>query len=92
VISIFKPVVAPTSDAQKKKIITSQEVVINGSVHKIGWHTIDRTAQKLPSLDGKIMEIFGQVKYGGAWIHCAGMKTPWGSHLNPEEHEPDAKK
>ena len=61
-ISTFKPVVAPTYDAQKKKIITSQEVIINGSVHKIGWYTIARTGQKLPSLDGKTMEIFGQVK------------------------------
>lgn len=157
VISTFKPVVAPTSDAQKKKIITSQEVIINGSVHKIGWHPIARTAQKLPILDGKTMEIFGQVKnemgqpinhkdgsesdhttlhgkdgnlfaitqfecgpdaiyisrlektetgglkavatshisqakYEGAWVHCVGMKTPWGSHLDPEECEPNAKK
>ena len=51
----FKPVAAPTTDAQKKKIMTSQEVVINGKVHKIGWHTIARTGQKLPSLDGKTM-------------------------------------
>ena len=164
----FKPVAAPTTDAQKKKIMTSQEVVINGKVHKIGWHTIARTGQKLPSLDGKTIEIFGQVKnelgqpinhkdgspficktskdgsgpdhttlhekdgnifaitqfecapgaiyisrlektktgglkavatshisqakYEGGWIHCAGMKTPWGSHLGSEEYEPNAKK
>lgn len=164
----FKPVAAPTTDSQKKKIMTSEEVVINGSVHKIGWHTIARTGQKLPSLDGKTMEIFGQVKnemgqpinhkdgspficktskdgsgpdhttlhekdgnlfaitqfecgpgamyisklekteegglkavatshisqakYEGGWVHCAGMKTPWGSHLGSEEYEPNAKK
>ena len=163
----FKPVAAPTTDAQKKKIMTSSEVVINGGVHKIGWHTIARTGQKLPSLDGKTMEIFGQVKnemgqpinhkdgspfvcktskdgsgpdhttlnekggnlfaitqfecgpgaiyisklektkqgglkavatshisqakYQGGWVHCAGMATPWGSHLGSEEYEPDAK-
>ncbi len=164
----FKPVAAPTSDSAKKKITTSSEVVINGGVHKIGWHTIARTGQKLPSLDGKTMEIFGQVKnemgqpinhkdgspficktskdgsgpdhttlhekdgnlfaitqfecgpgamyisklkktengglkavatshisqaeYQGGWVHCAGMKTPWGSHLGSEEYEPNAKK
>ncbi len=164
----FKPVAAPTTDAQKKNIITSEEVVINGTTHKIGWHTIARTGQKLPSLDGKTMEIFGQVKnelglpinhkdgspfvcktskdgsgpdhttlhekdgkffaitqfecgpgaiyisrlektkeggfkavatthisqaeYEGGWVHCAGVKTPWGSHLGSEEYEPNAKK
>ncbi len=164
----FKPVAAPVTDAQKKKIIASEEVVINGTVHKIGWHTLARTGQKLPSLDGKTMEIFGQVKnemaqpinhkdgspfvcktskdgsgpdhttlhekdgelfaitqfecgpgamyisrlektengglkavatshisqaeYQGGWVHCAGMKTPWGSHLGSEEYEPNAKK
>ena len=163
----FKPVMAPTKDEQKKKIMTSSEVVINGEVHKIGWHTIARTGQKLPSLDGKSMEIFGQVKnqagvpishkdgspfvcktskdgsgpdhttlhelngnlfaitqfecgpgamyisklektkegglkavatshisqagYYGGWVHCAGMKTPWGSHLGSEEYEPNAR-
>jgi secreted PhoX family phosphatase len=163
----FKPVKAPTLDSEKKRIMTSQEVVINGSKHDIKWHTIVRTGQKLPSLDGKTMEIFGQVKdemgnplnhkdgspficktskngsgpdhttlhekegqlyaitqfecapgamyisrlektengglkavatshisqsqYEGGWIHCAGMKTPWGSHLGSEEYEPNAK-
>lgn len=28
--------------------------------------------------------------YGG-WVHCAGTKTPWGSHLGSEEYEPDAR-
>lgn len=27
----------------------------------------------------------------GGWVHCAGMKTPWNSHLSSEEYEPDAK-
>jgi secreted PhoX family phosphatase len=164
----FKPVAAPTTDAQKKKIMTSEQVVINGGVYNIGWHTIARTGQKLPSLDGKTTEIFGQIKdemgnplthkdgspficrtskdgsgpdhttlhekegnlfaitqfecapgaiyiskleetdkgglkavatshvsqaeYKGGWVHCAGMKTPWGSHLGSEEYEPNAKK
>lgn len=27
----------------------------------------------------------------GGWVHCAGVKTPWNSHLSSEEYEPDAK-
>lgn len=163
----FKPVKAPISDAEKKKISTSEEVVINGQTHKIAWHTIARTGQVFPSLDGKTTEIFGQVKdemgkpishkdgspfvcktskdgsgpdhttlhelngnlfaitqfecgpaamyisrlektaegglkavatshisqagYHGGWVHCAGMKTPWGSHLGSEEYEANAR-
>jgi len=28
----------------------------------------------------------------GGWVHCAGMTTPWESHLGSEEYEPDARK
>ncbi len=163
----FKSVDAPISDAQKRQILTSEEVTINGKSYKIGWHTIARTGQVLPSLDGKTTEIFGQIKneagvpinhkdgspfvcktskdgsgpdhttlherngqlyaitqfecgpgamyisrlektaegglkavatspisqadYYGGWVHCAGMKTPWGSHLGSEEYEPNAR-
>ena len=27
----------------------------------------------------------------GGFVHCAGQKTPWNSHLSSEEYEPDAK-
>lgn len=27
----------------------------------------------------------------GGWVHCAGTKTPWGTHLGSEEYEPDAR-
>lgn len=27
----------------------------------------------------------------GGWVHCAGMTTPWESHLGSEEYEPDAR-
>ncbi|WP_442765769.1 PhoX family protein [Sulfurospirillum cavolei] len=163
----FKSVDAPISDAQKRQILTSEEVTINGKSYKIGWHTIARTGQVLPSLDGKTTEIFGQIKneagvpinhkdgspfvcktskdgsgpdhttlherngqlyaitqfecgpgamyisrlektaegglkavatspisqadYYGGWVHCAGMNTPWGSHLGSEEYEPNAR-
>lgn len=28
---------------------------------------------------------------GGGWVHCAGMRTPWKTHLGSEEYEPDAR-
>jgi uncharacterized protein len=28
----------------------------------------------------------------GGWVHCAGMTTPWQSHLGSEEYEPNARK
>ncbi len=27
----------------------------------------------------------------GGWVHCAGMTTPWESHLGSEEYEPNAR-
>ena len=164
----FENVSAPVTNDEKKQILTSSKVTINEKTYDIGFHTIARTGQKLPSLDGKTTEIFGMVKdemgnplkhkdgtpficrtskdgsgpdhtslhekdgnlfaitqfecapgamyisklektqegglkavatshisqasYHGGWIHCAGMKTPWGSHLGSEEYEADAKK
>lgn len=29
---------------------------------------------------------------GGVWLPCAGMPTPWGTHLGSEEYEPDARR
>lgn len=28
---------------------------------------------------------------GGGWVHCAGSRTPWKTHLGSEEYEPDAR-
>lgn len=28
---------------------------------------------------------------GGGWVHCAGSRSPWKSHLGSEEYEPDAR-
>ncbi|MCD4758564.1 MAG: PhoX family protein [Arcobacteraceae bacterium] len=165
---VFENVPAPVSVEEKKSILASSKVTINGKSYDIGFHTIARTGQKLPSLDGKTTEIFGMVKdemgnplkhkdgtpfvcrtskdgsgpdhttlhekdgnlfaitqfecapgaiyisklektaqgglkavatshisqasHHGGWVHCAGMKTPWGSHLGSEEYESNAKK
>lgn len=40
--------------------------------------------------DGSMQYISQKDGYGG-WVHCAGMTTPWNSHLGSEEYEPDAK-
>lgn len=29
--------------------------------------------------------------FGGGWVHCAGSRSPWKSHLGSEEYEPDAR-
>ena len=47
--------------------------------------------------DGKLSVTPGTLKYisqkddFGGWVHCAGMTTPWQSHLGSEEYEPDAR-
>lgn len=37
------------------------------------------------------MQFISQKSDFGGWVHCAGMTTPWESHLGSEEYEPDAR-
>ena len=37
------------------------------------------------------LQFIDQAEGFGGWVHCAGMTTPWESHLGSEEYEPDAK-
>ncbi len=37
------------------------------------------------------LEYISQADGFGGWVHCAGMTTPWESHLGSEEYEPNAK-
>ncbi|MEW6765959.1 MAG: alkaline phosphatase PhoX [Pseudomonadota bacterium] len=48
----------------------------------------DATTGKLTALSTKPVD-FSAV--GGGWVHCAGSRTPWKSHLGSEEYEPDAR-
>ncbi|WP_319381035.1 alkaline phosphatase PhoX [Thiomicrorhabdus sp.] len=47
--------------------------------------------------DGSLSLVPGSLKFVsqkdgfGGWVHCAGMTTPWQSHLGSEEYEPDAR-
>lgn len=37
------------------------------------------------------MQFIDQIEGFGGWVHCAGMTTPWESHLGSEEYEPNAR-
>ncbi len=37
------------------------------------------------------LEYISQKDGFGGWVHCAGMTTPWESHLGSEEYEPNAR-
>lgn len=37
------------------------------------------------------MRFISQKEYFGGFVHCAGMKTPWETHLGSEEYPSDAK-
>lgn len=36
------------------------------------------------------LQFISQKQDFGGWVHCAGVTTPWQSHLGSEEYEPDA--
>lgn len=38
------------------------------------------------------MQFISEKEGFGGWVHCAGMTTPWQSHLGSEEYEPDARR
>jgi secreted PhoX family phosphatase len=43
----FSPVKVPETDAEKSSILASQSVKINGEIHKIGFHAILRSGDKV---------------------------------------------
>lgn len=44
---------------------------------------------RLTPVKGTLQYISQKAGFGG-WVHCAGVTTPWQSHLGSEEYEPDA--
>lgn len=48
----------------------------------------NRQSGKLTPVSTKPIDL---AQIGGGWVHCAGMRTPWKSHLGSEEYEPDAR-
>ncbi len=51
----------------------------------------DSTTGELSVKEGTMQYISQKDGFGG-WVHCAGMTTPWNSHLGSEEYEPNARK
>lgn len=43
------------------------------------------------SVKPNTLKYISQAEGFGGWVHCAGMTTPWESHLGSEEYEPDAR-
>ncbi len=43
------------------------------------------------SVKADSLKYISQADGFGGWVHCAGMTTPWESHLGSEEYEPDAR-
>lgn len=50
----------------------------------------DSTTGALSAKDGTLKFISQKDEFGG-FVHCAGQKTPWESHLGSEEYENDAR-
>jgi secreted PhoX family phosphatase len=153
----FTGVAFPGTDAEKRVILASPSVKVDGKTYNIGYNTIMRSGDQrgtgvfgqLYDIDGDIitnadgspyisnsndhstlLDVHGKVfmvsqfeddigafyiselnqntttgaltpvstkpinlaPLGGTWIHCAGMRTPWKSHLGSEEYEPNAAK
>lgn len=151
----FTGVNFPASDAEKRQILASPTVTIDGKTYNIGYNTIlrsgdtrgtgiygllyDENGNPLTHADASLdisnsqdhstlLDVHGKVfmisqfedtigsfyitelnqnastgaltpvstkpinmsSIGGGWTHCAGMRTPWKSHLGSEEYEPNA--
>lgn len=50
----------------------------------------DNTTGALSVKPGTLKFISQKDEFGG-WVHCAGMTTPWNTHLGSEEYEPNAR-
>ncbi len=152
----FAEVKTPETETEKRAILASDYVTINGQRHEIAYHTIMRSGDNIGEHTyGLLIDAYGDpitTKHGsfkvsrnidfssllpigekffmvsqfetnpgaiylaeltqhpqtgllspvsikpldlssiqGGWSHCAGMVTPWHTHLSSEEYEPDAK-
>lgn len=146
----------PTSDTDKRSVLASSSVKVDGTDHTIGYHTIlrsgdtsgtgvfgklyDSNGNAILATDGSatisddndhstLLDVYGKLfmmsqfesrpgafyitelnqnastglltavstkpvdfsSLGGGWVHCAGSRTPWKTHLGSEEYEPDAR-
>ncbi|WP_373017327.1 alkaline phosphatase PhoX [Thiomicrorhabdus sp.] len=52
--------------------------------------TQDATTGALSATPNTLQFVSQKSGFGG-WVHCAGMASPWQSHIGSEEYEPDAR-
>jgi hypothetical protein len=72
-----------------KLYIISQYECGLGSFYMLEVNQDEATGELSPK-SGTLQFISQKAEFGG-WVHCAGQKTPWNSHLSSEEYEADAK-
>ncbi|MDY3199782.1 MAG: esterase-like activity of phytase family protein [Arcobacter sp.] len=60
-----------------------------GSMYMVELNQDTSTGKLTPKTD--TLKYISQKAGFGGFVHCAGQKTPWNSHLSSEEYEPDAK-
>lgn len=53
---------------------------------------LEQSTEGALSVKSNSLEFISQAEGFGGWVHCAGMTTPWESHLGSEEYEPKARK
>ena len=152
----FSGIAYPTTDSDKRTVISSKSVKVNGTNYPIGFNTILRSGQTigggtfgllydvngkpLTATDGSqrisddndhstLLDVSGKLfmvsqfesrpggfnitelsqdtatgkltplatkpinlaSLAGGWVHCAGSRSPWKTHLGSEEYEPDAR-
>jgi secreted PhoX family phosphatase len=51
---------------------------------------LEQAANGQLSVKANTLQYVSQKEEFGGWVHCAGVTTPWNSHLGSEEYEPDA--
>ncbi len=52
---------------------------------------LEQDAAGTLSVKADSLKYISQAEGFGGWVHCAGVTTPWGSHLGSEEYEPNAR-
>ncbi|WP_321275848.1 PhoX family protein [Thiomicrorhabdus indica] len=71
-----------------KLYMVSQFECATGSIY---MNELQQSAGGALSVVPGTLQFVSQKDGFGGWVHCAGMTTPWQSHLGSEEYEPDAK-
>lgn len=57
----------------------------------IYMNELEQDANGTLTLKADSLQFVSQKEEFGGWVHCAGMTTPWNSHLGSEEYEPNAR-